>query len=201
MLNSITNAMHAAALITYTTLVYYYMQAGDERYTVWIFLTFLFVSILKFLGIIVHLPWVDLPNRERHNFVWILISIGLVFLNYATLRAIHIPMWALILGMLITVLFCGLYVHSLFVRTGTFFLIAIALASVYTLCAIFTQGLLQIAWICMILSHVLWLGLERVPWLEQRKLHNDIYHLALIASSFILYKSIAEGLWAAGPAW
>jgi hypothetical protein len=194
MLNSITNAMHATALLTYTVLVYTQMRAGDERYTSAILLTFLFVSVGKILGMIVHLPAVE-HHRERHNFFWTLISVVVVALNAATLLAIRAPLWALAGGTGATVILCALYVHSLFTGTGSFYFIAAALAIVYTLCAALTTGVLQLAWVLLIFSQLLWMGLERVPWLEERKLHNDIYHLALIGSSFVLYKSIATGLW------
>ena len=194
MLNSFTNALHAMALFTYTILVYWNMRAGEANYTIWIFLTFLFVAILKGLGMIVHLPSVD-HNRERHNFFWILISLGLAFLNFATLQAIQAPLWALVLGMAITVGLASQYVRTLFSSTGHFVWIALAMTLVYLLCTVLTRGLLQIAWICTLLSQVLWIALERVPWLESRKLHNDIYHLALIGSSYLLYKSIAASPW------
>lgn len=197
MLNSFTNALHATALFIYTALVYRALQAGTEHYTVWIFLTFLFVAILKVLGMIVHLPQVD-HVRHRHNFVWVLISIGLIFLNYATLRAIEAPLWALVLGMAITLGFAAQYVRTLFSDTGHFVWIALAMTLVYVLCAVLTQGLLMIGWICTLLSQIIWIGLERVPYLEERKYHNDIYHFALIGSTYLLFKSISTGLWSAG---
>ncbi len=196
MLNSFTNALHAMALIIYTALVYWHMQAGDPLYTVWIFLTFLFVAILKILGMIVHLPQVD-PVRERHNFFWILISIGLIFLNFATLLAIHAPLWALALGMAITLGFVIQYIRTLLNATGHFVWIALAMTLIYLLCSVLTTGLLQLGWVCTLLSQVIWIGLERVPWLEERKLHNDIYHFALIGSTYLLFKSIETGLWEA----
>ena len=194
MLNSFTNALHATALIIYTVLVYLAMRAGDPLYTIWIFLTFLFVAILKILGMIVHLPAVD-HVRNRHNFVWILISIGLVFLNFATFMAIHAPPWAIAIGMLVTVALAAQYIRTLIESTGHFLWIALAMAIVYVLCAVVTTGLLRLGWICTLLSQILWIGLERVPYLEQRKLHNDIYHFALIGSSYLLFKSIATGVW------
>ncbi|MCR9145378.1 MAG: hypothetical protein NXI24_24280 [bacterium] len=194
MLNSFTNALHATALIIYTVLVYWSMQAGDPLYTIWIFLTFLFVAILKILGMIVHLPQVD-HVRERHNFFWILISIGLVFLNYATLIAIHAPLWALVLGMVITVGFVVQYIRTLLNDTGHFVWIALAMTLIYLLCTFLTTGMLQLGWICTLISQILWIGLERVPYLEERKYHNDIYHFALIGSTYLLFKSIETGLW------
>lgn len=196
MLNSFTNALHATALIIYTVLVYANMQSGQPFYTIWIFLTFLFVAILKILGMIVHLPQVD-NVRNRHNFFWILISIGLIFLNFATLQAIHAPLWALALGMAITIGFAAQYVRTLLNDTGHFFWVAMAMTLIYLLCTFLTSGMLQLGWICTLISQVLWIGLERVPYLEKHKYHNDIYHFALIGSTYLLFKSIESGLWEA----
>ncbi|MBL8018440.1 MAG: hypothetical protein JNM27_02130 [Leptospirales bacterium] len=197
MLNSITNAMHAIALGTYTVLVYVGLNSGQPNFTAFIFLTFLCVFILKLLGMLVHIPAID-KTRSRHNFFWILISVFVVILNGLTLIAIKVNPWLLVAGLLWTAILAGLYIRSLYGESwGKFGYIALALVGIYGLCAAVSKAELRIAWIFLIASNALWMLLERVEWLRTRKLHNDIYHFALIGSSYYLYSTVPMGLWGA----
>ena len=194
MLNSFTNFLHASALGIYTYLVYTSYQAGEQYYTLFIFFSFLMIFVLKLLGIIVHIPAVEY-NKPRHDFFWTLIAIGLCFLNYFTLQALNLHAYIVILGMVITVGFAAAFLYSMFTGPGYFFYIAAASVLVYLLCALFTKGDLRIAWIMIVLSSVAWIVLAKVPYLLRTKLHNDIYHLALIVSTYYLYATVKTGLW------
>lgn len=196
MLNSITNAMHAIALGTYTTLVWFGLRDGKPNYTLLIFMAFMLVFVLKILGMIVHLPWVD-RNRSRHNVMWIIISIVLFPLNGFTLAAIGAHPLLLSAGVAFTAILGALYVKSLYGEDwGNFSYLALAMVGIYALCAAISKAQLRVAWIFLVLSNALWMGLARVKWLREYKLHNDVYHLALIASSYYLYSTVSLGLWA-----
>ena len=197
MLNSITNAMHASALAIYTYLVFVGYREGAVFYTSEIVWMFFLTLTAKILGVIVHLPSVDLVAR-RHNLVWILISVNVVALNAATLAAVHVSAWTLGLGVALTVVLCGLYVRSLYTTRGSFGYIAIAVAGALLVCALLTNGTLRLAWLGLFGANLLWIALARVEFLKRHKLHNDIYHLALIAGTFFLYDTVRTGLWAAG---
>lgn len=194
MLNSFTNFMHASALGIYTYLVYTSYQAGEQYYTLTIFFAFLLLFVLKILGIIVHLPPVE-HNKPRHDFFWTIIAIGLCALNYFTLKAINLHTYIVILGMVITLGFVIAFLYSMFTGPGYFFYIAAASVLVYLLCVVFTTGPLRLAWIMIVISSVAWIVLAKVPYLLRTKLHNDIYHLALIVSTYYLYSTIETGLW------
>ena len=84
---------------------------------------------------------------------------------------------------------------SSFTGSGSFMWIASAMAFMHILCAVVTSDALRAAWICLMLSSVLWIVLSRVPFLLRYKIHNDIYHLALIASTFFRYTTVRTGLW------
>ena len=197
MLNSITNLMHAVALTTYTILIGRALALGEEHFTVWIFVTFFIVMIVKYLGMIVHLPVVDLHDRRHHTF-WIAISIAVIFMNAFTLLAIQAHAGIVIAGTAITGGLCGYYMHTLFrPDRGNFAFVALAMVIEYGLCAALTTGPVRFAWVCLIASNALWVALKQVKALSERKLHNDIYHLLLIGSSYLLYDSITSGLWKA----
>lgn len=193
-----TNALHATALGVYTLLVLKGVYSGNKDYTVLICLTFLSVFILKVLGIIVHLPLVD-KVRTRHNCFWILISVFVVFLNGLTLAAIGAgPLWIAV-GVVWTAILSSMYVKSLYSDSwGSFLYIALAMIGIYVLCALLSEKELRIAWCLAVVSNVLWILLEKVTFLNKHKLHNDIYHLALICSSYYLYTTIEMGLWGKG---
>ncbi len=194
MLNSITNAMHATALGIYTYLVYLGLINKDPYYNIWIFLLFFSVFILKILGVIVHIPKIE-QNKKWHNFFWIIISVLVIGLNTVTLVAVNVNWTILLTGVAVTSLLCTLYIRSLYTGSGDFILIALTMAFIHILCAVVTEDILRFAWICLLFSSLLWILLSRVPFLLRRKFHNDIYHLALIASTYLLYITIPTGLW------
>ncbi len=193
-LNSFTNFLHASALAVYTCLVYAALRAGEPHYTTSILWSFAWILILKLLGIVVHLPGVE-RHKPRHDFFWTLISIGLCCLNYFTLAALNLHTGVLVAGMVITFVFVGFFLYSLFFGPGYFVYIATASVLVYLLAAVFTRGTLRLAWVLIVLSSLAWILLERVPYLLRNKFHNDIYHLALIGSTYVLYATVATGLW------
>lgn len=194
MLNSFTNFLHASALGIYTYLVYRGLEAGEPHFTFLIFLSFLMIFVLKLLGIIVHLPVVEY-HKGRHDFFWTLIAIGVCFLNYFTLRAIHLNPYVILAAMLITLACVVAFLYSMFTGPGYFYYIAGASVAVYLLAALFTRGGLRLAWLMIVGSSLAWILLEKVPFLLRHKFHNDIYHIALIISTYYLYATVSTGLW------
>ena len=192
--NSITNAMHAAALAIYTYLVYQGLINDKPHYTIWIFLLFLIVLILKLIGVLVHIPRIE-KDRRWHNFFWVIISVLVIVLNVVTLEAVNSGWILFTAGVTVSSILCVAYIRSLFTGTGTFMWVASAMAFMHILCAVITQDALRAAWICLMASSLLWIVLSRVPFLQRRKFHNDIYHLALIASTYLLYTTVSTGLW------
>lgn len=192
--NSVTNALHAIALAIYAYLAWRGHIEGRDCYTFWVVMAFTSILIIKILGVMAHYPAIE-NHRSRHNLVWILISIIFVFMNGALLLAIHTPPWLLVVGVGICLIMASAYVRSLFTGTGTFALLAIAMVVVNLMCLWVTDGSLRLAWACITASNILWIGLERVRWLRERRFHNDIYHFALIASTWLLYDSVPTGLW------
>lgn len=140
------------------------------------------------------MPQVE-KNRQRHNFFWIIISLVLIALNMVTLLALNAEPEIFISGTVVSFIFCSLYIRSLFTSTGDYYLIAIAMAFMHLLCAFITTENLRIAWLCLLACNILWIFLSKIPFLLRHKFHNDIYHLTLIASTYLLYTTISAGLW------
>jgi hypothetical protein len=195
--NSVTNALHAIALAIYAYLAWRGHAEGRDHYTLWVGIAFTSILIAKILGVLVHHPSIE-NHRSRHNLVWILISIVFVFMYGALLQAIHTPPWLLATGIGLCLVMAAAYVRTLFTGSGDFVLLAIAMVAVNLLCVLVTDGALRVAWSCIAASNILWIALERVRWLRERRFHNDIYHFALIASTWLLYDSVPTGSWG-GP--
>ncbi len=196
MLNSFTNFLHATALVIYALLVYAGMHAGNTFYTAAIFFLFSLLFVLKILGVLVHLPNIE-KNIRLRNLLWILISGGVVMLNFATLYALSIPMAVTAVGMAVTLTSVAVFLFIL-KRDVRYVPLAFALIFVYLLTAFYTCGLLRVGFLMVVASNVLWIGLARIPYLHRNAYHNDIYHLALIASTYVLYSTVSMGLWQEG---
>jgi len=196
MLNSFTNFLHALALGTYATLVYVGMQAGNTLYTWLIFLLFVLLFVLKILGVVVHLPRIEKEIAVR-TIVWTGIALGVLVLNVVTLQALHLHTMVVAAGTIGTAVSVVVFLYILRTRVR-YVPIALSLFFVYLLAAFYTCGLLRVGFFLVVASNLLWILLARVPFLYERAYHNDIYHLALIVSTFVLYHSVSLGLWQAG---
>lgn len=196
MLNSFTNFLHAVALAAYALLVYAGIHAGNTLYTPTIFALFFILFVLKVFGVLVHAPPIERTVALR-NALWIGIAIGVVALNFVTLNALHAPTAILAPGMGVTLFSAGVFLFILRKKVR-YAPLALALIVVYLMAAFFTCGLLRIGFLLVVASNVLWIMLARVPYLYRHAYHNDLYHLALIVSTFVLYRSVSLGLWQEG---
>lgn len=193
MLNSFTNFLHALALATYAFLVYVGIAAGEPFYTSTLLTLFTMLFVLKLFGVAVHFPWVEARPSVR-NMLWACVALGVVMLNTATLFALPASPVVVALGVFVsafaTVVF--LYILRTHVRYAP---IALSFITVYLLAALSTCGLLRLGFLLVVASNVLWVVLSYVPYLRSHAYHNDLYHLALIGSTFVLFRSIEVGLW------
>ncbi|MCL1128019.1 hypothetical protein [Shewanella surugensis] len=193
--NSFTNSLHATALGLYT----YWVYANPENYSLLIILVFLFMFIGKILGVLAHLPAIE-TQRNRHVTVWILITLISVALNITTLIALNLKSIFLFIGILVSCFFSAMYLWSLSRSAGYFAFLVLGYLSTLIICIYTSIGILRFAWICLLLSNVVWILLEKIPFLRKKQWHNDIYHLLLIGSTYLLYDSVTLGLWNTGNA-
>ncbi len=192
-LNSFTNLLHAAALGTYAYLVYAEMLAGNAYYTPYVLYSFLLIFVLKLLGVLVHLRSIE-QHKTWSTTLWTIIAVGVCVLNYTMLVATAMEPVVVWVGTAVTVVCAALFINSL--RTELWFAyIAGATAVVYLLVALFTCGALQLGLVLIVASNVAWVLMKRVPYLYDNSYHNDIYHIALIVSTYVLFDSVSLGLW------
>lgn len=196
MLNSFTNFLHALALFTYAVLVYLGLQAENTHFSLVILLLFILLFALKVLGVLVHLPSIERDPHVR-NPLWASISFGVVILNAATLYVLSVPLVMFALSMVVTFILVGVFLYTL--RTHVRYApIAFTFIFVPCVAAFFTCGLLQIGYLLIVASNVLWIALSRIPFLFRNAYHNDVYHLALIVSTYVLFRAFELGVWKTG---
>lgn len=196
MLNSFTNFLHALALGVYASLVYVGLHVGNTLYTPAIFATFFLLFLLKVLGVAVHLPSVE-RNIPVRNALWVFIALGVPLLALVTLYALHVSLIIVALGVGVALVSVGVFLYVLRTRVQ-YVPLALSMALVYLLAALLTCGLLRVGFLLVVFSNLVWLALARVSYLEQNKYHNDIYHVMLIVSTYVLYYSVELGLWQEG---
>ncbi len=91
------------------------LALADDKphYTVSIFLLFLTVFILKLIGMIVHIPRIE-NDRKWHNFICVIISVLVIFLNAVTLKAINAGWILFTAGVSVSLVLCAAYIRNLF---------------------------------------------------------------------------------------
>lgn len=188
--NSCTNFLHASALGLYT----YWVYESPEGYNRLILSTFLLLFIAKILGVIAHLPQIE-TRRYRHVTLWTSITVVTLALNIVILCSLKLTWIVLLIGILFACSFSAMYLWSLSKTEGNYTFLVFGYLTILIICISTTVGLLRIAWICLLLSNVAWILLEKISYLKERQLHNDIYHLLLIGSTYLLYYSVTLGLW------
>lgn len=169
---------------------------GNSYFTRLIVIVFFTLFMLTIMSSLAHFYTDRLPT-DLLNHLWIAIGVGIVFLNYSLVYAIKIPDSIRILVVLMSLMF--LYFFVIF---NEYFFIALSIIFCYTLAAIYSYQSTRVAFIAIIVSNLIWIILREGANYElgytlppMYRYDNDIYHLLLIVSTFMLYKSIKEGDW------
>lgn len=191
--NTITNFIHAGFLFAYLLAAFLYWRKNDPRFTTLILLFFLLAFVLKVLGVIAH----AYHDISYINIIWISIGVGALLLNIFLLYAIDMPKLIRLMTCLILLLFACFYFINLM-----FLLIAIPAGLTYLIAAYYSQKQTRIAFICILGSNIVWILARQITGIMLKghiplaiRYDNDLYHILLIISTFILYKSIIKGHW------
>ena len=191
--NSISNGIHALFLFCYFILSLNYRLKNNQKFSSLIVVLFLSLFILKVLGVFAHSSY-GIPYEKQ---IWLAIGLSIVFLNYTIFHAMSAPPFVRLIVILISL--SSVWLNIIF---ENFLFIAINSLLVYLLAAIYSSGKTRIAFIFIVVSNIIWILLREsinaylgyeLP--EQFRYDNDIYHLLLIISSFLLYRSIVKGDW------
>jgi hypothetical protein len=192
--NAISNALHSFFLFFYFCGAVVHYRKGNSSFSLLIVLYFLTLFFLKVLGIYVHYYNVDTALTNS----WIAISLLTIMLNYLLVEAMKMPETARII-----VLFLSIGSSFLFMtHNGDFIYIALPVLLVYLIAACYSASMTRTGFVMVVIANVVWI-LTRTA--ENHfagheiaagyRYDNDIYHLLLIISTFIIYKSIVKGHW------
>jgi hypothetical protein len=193
--NSITNALHALFLFFYFCCTCIYWLKGDKRFIGLIVLFFLIIFGLKILGVWAHYA----EGKAYTPKIWLAIALGIVFLNYCTVYMIKTPLTMRVIIIFISLL--GVWFNT-YSNDNNFLYLAVPLLLTYLTVAIYSKNTTRLGFILIFLSNIIWILLREgsnivlgheVP--VAYRYDNDIYHVLLIISTFILFRSIFKGDW------
>jgi hypothetical protein len=192
--NAFTNALHAMFLFLYMTGSAKHYLDNSKYFTGSIVAFFLILFVLKLMGVYVHYY----PSEDGLSHVWIAISLLVVFLNYVIVYALQTPGLFRSFAVLISLIFSFLFI----VNGGSFIYLALPLILVYLAAAYYSRGLLRLGFLLVVTSNVIWIAAREISsfWVGHElpvhlRYDNDLYHLMLIASTFIIYQAILRGYW------
>jgi hypothetical protein len=192
--NALTNAIHSLFLFLYLSGAAKHYLRDNERFTGSIVAFFLILFVLKLMGVYVHY----FPSMEGLSHAWIAISLLVVFLNYVIVHAMETPGFFRGFTVLMSLIFSLLFI----VNAGNFVYVALPLIFIYLAAAYYSRGLVRLGFLLVVASNVFWIAAREIAsfWIGYElpvhlRYDNDLYHLMLIASTFIIYKAILRGDW------
>ncbi len=194
--NTVTDGIYALMLVYFSFQITTHWYKGDRRFNSLIVFFFLTLLADILLGCWAHGVTGIVSDRYLER-LWLAISFVTIFLNYCLIYSIKIPDTA---RMVIVVVTLGmLFFFRVF---DTFIFIALSMLLTCIVTAYYTKGLARFGFICIILSNLIWIFLRllleyllghEVP--AEYRYDNDFYHVLLMISTYILYKSIWRGDW------
>ncbi|KTD22163.1 Uncharacterised protein [Legionella lansingensis] len=191
--NALTNALHAVFLLFYFLIAAFQWIKGNKKFTNFIVVFFLMIFVLKVLGVWVHYAY----GQPYVGHLWIAIGLGVVFLNYCLIQAMDVSD-----SIRIVVIFISLAFTYFNITQDSFLFIALSVIFIYSLAAIYSKGLARVGFIAVIASNIIWIALREgtnmllgyeVP--VEYRYDNDLYHILLILSTFIIFFAITRGDW------
>lgn len=192
--NAITNALHAIFLFTYFALSFFYWSRKDTRFNGFIILFFFLTFILKMLGVWNHYD----ATNPYVKYSWEMINMGVVLLNYCIVTAIRMPSIVRIIVILLSTVLAYLY----YAYTANFLFIALSVLITNLVAAKFSEKTARLGFALIVFSNMVWIALRQgAEWILGHSLppslryDNDVYHILLIISTFILFTSVIKGHW------
>lgn len=197
--NAFTNALHAFALFTYFALSLYQYIKGNPYFTsLNIIYTFFILFILKLLGVYVHLFVI---YSTGYVVGWSACFILTWLLTFFSLKMVEVPQ-KIFLGLLAlaTILCLNAFNLLLLHKDSFFYSMALLTGLVFFVCAYYTQKLVRMGFLLIVLSNITWMVLRaNAPFCPANvenpscNYDNDIYHVMLMFASFLIYYGILHG--------
>lgn len=194
--NSITDGL-LSLLVAYISIAALIQRVqGNERFTRFIVTFFFTMLFLSVCASIAHYTTNQIPSRFS-TMLWLAISYGTVYLNYCLIYSLRVPEFIRMFVVLVALLFSFFFSFTL-----SFIYIAISFIFIYILAFSYSKGLAKIGFLAVILSNIVWIVVRKginyelgYPLPSEFRYDNDVYHLLIMISVFIIYRSIKIGDW------
>ncbi len=192
--NAISNAVHAFFLLLYliSACIHYFKK--DDTFSLLIVFFFLILLVLKVLGVYVHYY----PSHLYLPPAWIAISLLVIMLNYLLVQSMQMPDLCRVIVVFLSIIFTYLFLT----HDGNYTYIALPVILVYLIAAYYSQAKVRIGFVMVVISNLIWIVTRHIAnYLTGHEIpieyryDNDIYHILLILSTYVIYKGIAEGQW------
>ncbi len=103
----------------------------------------------------------------------------------------------------VTVVFLSIVFTYLFLtHDGNYTYIAFPVILVYLIAAYYSQAKVRIGFVMVVISNVIWIVTRHIQNYiagheipVEYRYDNDVYHIFLILSTYVIYRGIAEGQW------
>jgi hypothetical protein len=185
--NAVSNALHAMFLLAYFFgALRLRVRGRGLRGEVVAFFGVLLV--LKLLGVWVHYA----PEEASPG--WTAISLLVVLLNYLLIRALNAPWVAQGFVVVLSLVSCWLFLAG----DGNFLFIAGPIVLVYLVAAFYSRSTLRAGFLMAVASNVIWIAARQVTAIlmghevpSEARYDNDIFHLMLIASTYVIYRGFS----------
>ncbi|WP_133129291.1 DUF6962 family protein [Legionella yabuuchiae] len=194
--NTITDLLLAFCLFYFFIVTLMNRIKGNEKFTRFIVAFFFVTFALSLLSSVAHCLTDRVSNHALER-LWLVIAFGIVYLNYCVIYAIKVPD-----SIRMLVLFISLLLLYLFTIHDEYMYIAISMLFIYSLAAVYTEKLTKIGFLAVLLSNVVWIVLREGANYElgytlppEYRYDNDVYHILLLISMYLIYRSIHEGDW------
>jgi hypothetical protein len=149
---------------------------------------------MKLMAIYVHV----FPFNTFATKMWVVITMEFIFANFLLLEIYGLSVFYKFFIMLFTLLCSILFLTN----NQNFIYLAVMIIVSNAFFAIFSQKILRYGFIMVIISNLVWVGLRsfgsyllgyELP--VDYRYDNDVYHVLLVISTFMLYKGFVKGLW------
>ncbi|WBV63889.1 hypothetical protein PGH43_03760 [Legionella pneumophila 130b] len=191
--NAISNAAHALFLLLYLigACIHYLKRLYFFAFDCVFFLNLL---VLKVLGVYVHYY----PSHLHLPPAWIAISLLVIMLNYLLVQSMQMPDLCRVIVVFLSIVFTYLFLT----HDGNYTYIALPVILVCLIAAYYSQAKVRIGFVMVVISNLIWIVTRHIAnYLTGHEIpieyryDNDIYHILLILSTYVIYKGIAEGQW------
>lgn len=190
--NAFSNALHAIFLFCYFIGALVHLIRKDHNFSLLIVLFFFNILVLKLLGIYVH--YYELSGMTAP---WIAICLLTLMMNYLLVEATDMSVISRVL-----LVFFSIVCTFFYLTQDGFVYIAMMILVTTLAMAYFTSSMLRWGFLMTVLSNVVWIAARQIEnhllgheISTAYRYDNDVYHLMLIISTFIIYKSIVKGYW------